>query len=286
MGDKLLIVAWDGLDHELIQRYDVDNVMLDNFGKIDNDSMMKKRSTSELYTSFITGTNYKIHGVTGINKFNARGKVLETVMPPKIRGGLPVTSIIYQKLWDLIGADKRKYEKKDLKTNTLFDVINDSKALNVPGYNPGFGWSANLKSHTLDELMYRDNPMKEAEKTVEMLFEKRWKRFQQVFDSGFNVVMSHFHYPDYIQHFHGTKDINFDEDKMRELYEEVDKYSERVKEYADMYGYDLLFMSDHGLPQGYEHNKNAFYSHNIEGEFVGDRPGITDFYTPIMDNYG
>ena len=265
--NQLLIVAWDGLDYELIQKFGLENIPLDNMGKIDNDTGIHTRSTSELYTSFITGDNYYTHGVTGINKFNKRGEILENIFPAHIRGGLPATRLIYNKLWDLIGADKRKYDKTDYDTSTLFDEIENSNALFIPGYNPGFGWAANLKSHTLDELMYKqspeytETPMIEGEKTVKMMFERRWNIFKDAFDDGeYELLMVHFHYPDYLQHFYGTKGLNYDEERLKKMYEYIDKKAGKIRKWADLYNYDVMFMSDHGLPENMEHNKQAFFS--------------------------
>lgn len=259
--NKLLVVAWDGLDYKLIKKFGLEHIPQDNIGEIDNNTGIDTRSTSELYTSFITGATHTKHGVTGINKFNDRGKVLEKVFPAKIRSILPGIKLIYNKLWDLTGADKRKYNKEDYKQNTLFDEIDESKALFVPGYNPGFGWSANLKSHTLDELMYKENPMQEAEKTVKMLFDHRWDSLKDVFDFGdYKLLMVHFHYPDYIQHFYGTKGLNYDEGVLKGMYNDIDHRAKKVKKWAELYGYDVLFISDHGLPKNLEHNKQAFYS--------------------------
>lgn len=296
--NKLLIVAWDGLDHNLIKDFDLEHIPLDEMGKIDNDTGIKTRSTSELYTSFITGKTFRTHGVTGINKFNKRGALLEKIFPKEIRAGLPATGLMYNKLWDILGADKRKYEKQDYDTETLFDVIEDSKAMYVPGYNPGFGWSANLKSHTLDELMYRENPLDEAEKTVEMMFERRWKGLQKAFDEDdYQLLMTHFHFPDYIQHFYGTKGLSYDEDRLKEMYERVDAKAKQIKTWANLYGYDVLFISDHGLPENFEHNKQAFYS--IQGDFSveeakeisrkeleGDGVAITSFSMEILNHLG
>lgn len=297
--NQLLIVAWDGLDHNLIDKFDLKHIPLETMGLIDNDMGINTRSTSELYTSFITGETWREHGVTGINKFNRRGEVLEKAFPKNIRGLLPGLDLIYNKLWDLSGADKRKYEKHDYNVDTLFDVVDNSRAMFVPGYNPGFGWSANLKSHTLDELMYRDEPLKEGEKTVDMMFNRRWNKFQQAFDEDdYSLLMVHFHFPDYIQHFYGARGISYDEDRLREMYERVDAKAKQVKQWADLYGYDLLFISDHGLPENMEHNKEAFYS--IQGDFdvvdskeiveghglENDGIPITMFYGEILEYLG
>lgn len=294
--NKVLVVAWDGLDYELIKKFNLEHIPLETMGCINNDTGINTRSTSELYTSFITGETWRTHGVTGINKFNERGKLLEKMFPMTIRAGLPATSLLYNKSWDLLGADKRKYEKQDYDTPTLFDDIKNSKAMFIPGYNPGFGWSANLKSHTLDELMYRKQPTDEAEKTVDMMFNRRWNKFKTVFDEDdYEFIMCHFHYPDYIQHFYGAKGLNYQEDVLKGLYKEIDKKAKQIKTWAKLYNYDLMFISDHGLPEDFEHNKQAFYS--IQGDIqITQDPSessngnegvpITDFYSEIKNYLG
>jgi hypothetical protein len=62
----MIVVGFDGLDKELIEDFDLENVKFAETGKINNADGVKKRSTSELFASFITGETHEVHGVTGL----------------------------------------------------------------------------------------------------------------------------------------------------------------------------------------------------------------------------
>jgi len=65
-----LIVAFDGLDIDLIRRYDCETFLeMDEFGTVDNNTGITTRYTSELFASFITGETHEKHGVTGLTKW-------------------------------------------------------------------------------------------------------------------------------------------------------------------------------------------------------------------------
>ncbi|MFB6199569.1 MAG: alkaline phosphatase family protein, partial [Candidatus Nanohaloarchaea archaeon] len=97
------------------------------------------------------------------------------------------------------------------------------------------------------------------------------------------LLMAHFHFVDIYQHHFGDKNLgNFDKDKLRKIYLEMDELAGEVKEKAEEQGYDhIIFMSDHGLPTETEHNKNAFYSSNKP--LFDEKPKIYDFYDKIKN---
>jgi predicted AlkP superfamily pyrophosphatase or phosphodiesterase len=96
--------------------------------------------------------------------------------------------------------------------------------------------------------------------------------------------MCHFHRVDQFQHYYGDESIGrFDQDKLLDLYRETDELASNIKQKALSAGYDcIIFMSDHGLPTEDQHNKQAFYSSNIE-LFGDDTPHITDFHDKILE---
>lgn len=64
-----LVVAFDGLDHHLINRYGCDALReMEEFGTFDNHTGIHSVATSELFASFITGKTHVDHGVTGLSK--------------------------------------------------------------------------------------------------------------------------------------------------------------------------------------------------------------------------
>lgn len=300
--NKLLIIAWDGLDHELVNEFDIQlhEDRLDIQGKIDNDTGVHTRSTSELFTTFITGEYHDKHGVTGLNKYNTRGELLEKLFPKHERYYKPVKSKIYNFLMHHTKADKRKYRKEDYKTETMFEEVKHSEAMFVPGYEPGHAWEANLKAHTLDELSHREDPIDATKQTIEMIFRKRLRLFEERISEDTpeyvlpDLLMVQFHYPDHIQHIHGVKELGLDKEILEKVYDRVERESQRLRELAESHGYEVMFMSDHGLPKKHHHNKNAMFSVsgnfaskiNLSEEFEEAEPRIGDWKEKILDYVG
>lgn len=67
---KVLVIAFDGLDKELIDKFQLNNVPQYEYGFIENRENIKEVKTSELFTSFITGLTWEEHGIQGIKKWN------------------------------------------------------------------------------------------------------------------------------------------------------------------------------------------------------------------------
>jgi hypothetical protein len=59
MENKTLIIAFDGLDYELIQEFGLETIPQREFGKIDNTTGITSIVTYELFASFITGKTWK-----------------------------------------------------------------------------------------------------------------------------------------------------------------------------------------------------------------------------------
>lgn len=94
--------------------------------------------------------------------------------------------------------------------------------------------------------------------------------------------MVHIFRPDLHQHCYGDPNLStYDENKLKNLYNETDELAERILEYFEEDYDKIIFMSDHGLPTETEHNENAFYSCNEE-LFHNKTPHITDFHDKIL----
>jgi predicted AlkP superfamily phosphohydrolase/phosphomutase len=72
MSKKVVVIAFDGLDKDLIEEFGLENLTQQEFGSIDNVSGMSSIKTSELFASFITGKNFENHGVKGIRKWDSQ----------------------------------------------------------------------------------------------------------------------------------------------------------------------------------------------------------------------
>lgn len=281
--EKVLVIAFDGLDHDLIQEYGCEALQQQEFGQIDNDTGITKRVTSELFASFITGETHEDHGVTGLNKFeNERLNTIEDrfggLLPMKKTKGLRYS--LYAAINSIGGGKKRTYRSEDLKATTLFEEIPGAISLNVPAYDRNawidMGPAAILEKHGIEAV----------ERHLEAEHEHRKRElFEQLGKHPAPLLMAHFHYPDTIQDiFHKFGEEQEEDGRIPDTYERMDRLAETIIEEAD--GYDtIIFMSDHGLPDQTEHNKRAFYSCNRE--LFPDRiPHITDFHDRILELIG
>lgn len=276
--DSVLVVAFDGLDYELIQRYNCTAFTeMAEFGTIDNDTGICQRKTSELFASFITGTTYEDHGVTGISTWT--NDTIETA--ESLIQRLPFsekTKGLRTALWENIvrfDAEKRMYRREDVACPTIFDRILDSKALFVPSYTTS--WLHVIRA-PLTPLQYGAT-LQETEQYYEREFQYRKKvLFEHLDQNARPLLMCHLHKPDVWQHLYASDGITH-ESKIRTLYREMNDLAETIRTRAS--GYDtVLFLSDHGLPTATEHNTNAFYSLNRDCGL--ETPHITDFYDRIF----
>ena len=284
MSEKVLVVAFDGLDRELIEEFNLENIKQEEFGPIDNQTGMKKIYTSELFASFITGTNWEKHGIEGLNKWkSSRGEILDRIVPQKLLETKRGMHRLRETLKSLLDAEETKYDKQDLKIDTLFEKIENSRPMFIPSYNPSTFWTIEAD---LRPLAYGKTPGETMNHydTREFRYrkEKLFSELENDFVPARDFLMMHFHRSDTFHHLYGDPEGNYDEEKLREMYREMDELAGEIKEKASAKGYNcIVFMSDHGLPAKIGHNENAFYSSN-EKLFPDSTPKITDFYDKIL----
>lgn len=270
---KTIIIALDGLDKELIEEFELKNVIQEEFGTIDNKTGMTEINTSELFASFITGENYEEHGVRGLRKWTNpkidkfERKVEGNKFFNKFKG---IRSAIFESI-NRLGAMQRKYRKEDLQCQTMFERVENSRAMNIPSYNPSPYW---MIGAGLKPLRYGYSPKKVEKLWDDKEYRDRKRKLFSELDSEVlpprNLLMCHIHRPDIHQHLYGDKFLSkevstYNKPKLKQMYQEIDKLAGEIKKKALKKGYDrIIFMSDHGLPTETEHNEEAFYSCNTE----------------------
>lgn len=275
--EKVLVVAFDGMDKELIESYGLENVSQKEFGSIENSAGIKERMTSELFASFITGTTHENHGVEGLStSLDWRDRFVEYIFPRWTIENIPGMF----RLKTLVRGDSQKertYTKSDLNEQTLFEKIELSLPLYVPSYNPDPIW------HT--GFPHKITPNFSEESWVDIT---RWHTearlnfgignqpaFFDVSKGFWEFIMLHLHDPD-----------SFQDTGLGNLEEEYDRLDRITEEILTEYeGWTIIFMSDHGRPDGRQHNENAFYSCNKE-LFGDETPHITDFHDTILELTG
>lgn len=281
------MVAFDGMDEELIREYNCENLLsLEEFGSIDNDSGMTSRVTSELFASFITGETHEEHGIKGlITTPEWKKKFVDLILHDYLVENVRGFNRLKEMFNALLGVDGRKYKRDDLECETIFEEIGASKALYVPSYNPEFNWVLGSPVAGLGKGYSFERVAEEARHDTGVRLRQGTATQPALMDiskSFWDFVMVHFHDPDTVQ------DIGVRGSQLKEDYERLDSIAgEIIEEFGDEF--EIIFMSDHGMIETkgkyWEHNKNAFYASTTE-LFSGKKPQITDFYDKIVSKIG
>lgn len=286
MTENVLVIAFDGLDKDLIEEFNLENIRQEEFGGIDNNTGMSSIKTSELFDSFITGKNYEHHGVKGIRKWTNPnvGKFQDFASKVPILSDKTneLRKAVLESL-NSLDAKKRKHRSIDLDADTIFEEISNSRAMLIPSYNPSVFWLSECDVAPLKFGSNREDTVTHYDsREFEHRKRKLFSEIENEIVSPRSFLMCHIHRSDFHQHMYGDRDAVFDKEKLRKLYFELDDFAEQIKRKALDSGYDkIIFMSDHGLPEGESHNLNAFYSCN-EQLFVDNKPKITDFYDKVL----
>jgi len=255
--DKILVVGFDGLDYKKIQKFECESLQQRSFGKLDTEGL--KLKTPSLWASMITGEHPEVHGIDRMLTFRGEevrkwDNRLLKVLKKFGYSGLHLRKF----LWYYIFESSILVPDKDfMKVDSMFEQVADSVALDIPGYSE-YPYIAG-KSYVTK--VTRKYPPISKQRVVRDMEAEHVYRKQQLFEhiGNHNLVMQHFHYPDWHQHLFFNN-----EKKDRELYEKMDELAGKVLEEVDE---DTLvvFCSDHGL-EGGGHRNEAFYSVNTELE--------------------
>lgn len=269
MTMRILILAYDGLDHDLVETLSLRNILQREHGKVDVPIVggIDDPSTPIVWTSFITGEPPGIHGVDmpqmwdneldGLRSFVRRYRGIHNILK-RLKVGYRVR--------DAVGAKPSFPSRKNIKVDTLFEVVKPSTALGVPVYNKNLEEVYPIG----DVVRARQDPeyLPVFEERVRGMFDEETEALFHAIEGEWRLLMAHFHITDLFGHaFWGTE-------KLATLYEEMDLLTKRVK--ARLRGDDLvLIISDHGMSK-LGHTKKGFYSFNVKIGLVD--PDIKDFF--------
>lgn len=273
MGD-VLVVAFDGLDRERIERYGVEAVMQDEFGEIDNSTGIQSIKTAELFASFITGETYEEHGVVGLKKEDRGGEQLFDRLLHAVPQGLKdrLNTDATQRLLERARPPSTFYRREDIQAETLFETVPGARDVNVPVYSRN---TYLHRKYTGFELGFGRAVVR---RDLEAEHAQRRKETFEAVEHGGTFVMAHFFYPDVCQHLYPD-----DEEEIKAMYHRMDELAGDIRQRADQFD-TVIFMSDHGLPTKDAHNENAFYSCNHD--LFDGTPHITDFHDRILELVG
>lgn len=269
---KVLVVSFDGMDYDLINKFELEHVKQEEFGRIDNDTGVKVRVTSELFASFLTGETWEEHGIIGLKTYPNKyiSKIEDFNKHKPFRKTIGLREKLYKNL-PFLDARKRKVVKEDYEQETFLDKVEKSEDIGVRAYSKGYSGNTLeiLEEFGIEESIKENRRLEKA---------KERELFEEIENGDADVVMAHFHFADSAQHKYweiGKKE------KVKQIYRELDELAGRIKKEADGKYELIIFMSDHGLPTENAHNKNAFYSLNKK---LGlEKPHITDFHDIILE---
>lgn len=274
---KVFILGLDGLEYDIIDKGKFPHLKQDEYGKTDL-SDFESLSTPILWSSFITGSSPKEHGVPAelAPPFYARfvGWLNDLSRKLGLTGDWKWKIVEAIGLKEKIGHSKEDFGSKG--AETIFDKIEKSIPLWIPAYNPFLKKTELSVPKVLEEPELRP----EYENVVWKNFQrKRGKMFRAMKEDDWNLMMAYFDFTDRLGHVYGGNRF-----KMLETYAIADKLAEEVLKRLDSDEVFLLIVSDHGMkPAGRfgKHSNHGFWSSN-RSLHVED-PTIMDFHDIILD---
>ncbi|MDY6778277.1 MAG: alkaline phosphatase family protein, partial [Candidatus Nanohaloarchaea archaeon] len=203
--DRIIIIAFDGLDHEKIQQYGCQNVMQEEFGRTDLSDM--PMVTGPLWSSFITGVYPDEHGVHKTMNWTHQGiQRFENLVHgnPLFSFWKGIRWTVFRNL-DFLNAEVLGAYRDNLQVDTtIFEDIEPSIAVNVPGYSINTA----LTRIRIAKALGRDAPLPKdvMERDIDAEFMKRKEETFEALEDDFALMMSHLHKPDFMQHLYGFDD--------------------------------------------------------------------------------
>jgi len=268
MDRRVLILALDGLEYDLVIRWRLRNLMQVRYGvfKSDISPHFKKPHTPMLWASFITGKDPKEHGVDEWWRWNPLLEKIRWLPPFKwIKGK--------RRLLEKLGI-KPKPSLKTLNIETIFDIVKPSIAIDVPT------WSMDVSKRfrMIESIM---------KKNVDALIENVWKRHREKVEELYNsldkewrLLMVWFDIADILGHVC----ISMCRPQLLKCYLELDRLVKNLRDRLDSDTF-ILVVSDHGMkpmPDGTgDHSEYGFWSINRDYSWFNPQR-ITDFYHLIL----
>jgi hypothetical protein len=196
--------------------------------------------------------------------------------------------INFYDLMRIKGFSQVKVHRLQLDNPTIFDKVENSRSMFVSSLDRRWFWEMGIQMQPMEEGFSKEEALQYYnDHNYEVKKRKLMSDISNEIFSPRNLLMAHFHRPDFDHHLYHDPDLGVENREWIErTYRKLDKDAGNIKNAALDVGYDtIIFISDHGLPTLHEHNENAFYSCNHE-LFGDDTPHITDFHDKILELTG
>lgn len=283
---KVLIIALDGLEYSLVEKFDFRNLKQVEYGKTRLSGMFSTITTPTIWASFITGEPPEVHGIVG-RGMKWENVVLEMLTDLSVKVGLDRIKGKAE-IFRTLGFKKTRGDlwyltPKDKGLKTIFDYAKNPVVVQVPAYN-------RFIDEELSDLLRRSFESDEARALLE---KSLWQDFEKVREEALqlleqkessNLFMFYWYQTDWFGHV-WIGDVNM----MWKVYARCDLLVEELKDAVGKETF-VLVVSDHGMYHSGsnvhkwkfgEHTDYAFYSSNISLNL--DNPLITDFKDIILD---
>ena len=299
MGDgmKVLILGFDGLEHRFVEKWKLDSLKQDRFGKVGIPEECFKEAidpfgnrtyepwTPYVWSSIVTGKTPDVVGISLKNVQRWQNTMLQTLRGLSERIGLTrhkATRFFFDgrgKALERIGFRKEHFNlMENSKVPTIFHAAKNPETINVPlvyqarkNLQDEEHWKLKLKGEGLEEM--RKHAWKDfkriSKKTLETVKKGDW-----------DLMMSYVRFLDTIG------ELSFGSFKeMFKAYSASNHYAKQVRD-AVSDNVACLIVSDHGMrrlgkTKYGSHSDYAFYSLNIETDW---KPlMVTDFYKKIVE---
>lgn len=285
---KVFVLAIDALEHDLVEKFRLNNLKQTEYGKIDVSGFRSYHPSSLLCTpliwaSFISGVMPDKHKVSDYYRWNSNflqrmSKVSKELGLTKIVGKLGFLSFLDAKIRPFGHTDWRKTGLR-----TIFDYASNPIALGVPTYSYDEQIMRNKK--LIKYVLEKRITEKEFEKIVMKTYQERCRIAFSLLDQDWDLFMLYIHgISDLFGHlfFGDTK-------RMLKAYLELNYLAGRIKKRIKG-GVLFLIVSDHGMvnlgtfgkhkSKKYgEHSNHGFYSINTRLDL--QNPMITNFFGVI-----
>ena len=247
---KVLVVIFGGMDHQYLSKLDCKNLKQAEWGKVVVDGLWQERDVATQITAqLITGKTWQENGVNERKKSTVsyRKKWVQT-LEEKFLKNVSLAARTRKKIYAAMGwADifSREFLKPDLKAPCLFDLVENSKAVYVPAYNPEPSWA--LDRNILDPQHFPDLGVEGALDLLEKNYYWRRKRFMEALnEEPYQLLVGQFQYIDSSQHLYLAYSEPERPDLVEKAYWRMDKFAGEILAKAEGRYDRVLFISDNG----------------------------------------
>lgn len=287
---KIVVVIFGGLDHKFLSQWDCKNLKQAEWGKVQVDKLWNDRDVATQITAqLLTGKTWEENGVNERKKvtYQYSNKVvrwLEETAFSGVKKARDRRHALYQLLGAKVRSTSREFLKNDLTCPCLFDLIDNSKAVYVPAYNPEPTWA--LDRNILDPRRYPELGVEGALDLLEKHYQWRRKRFMDALsnEQPFQLLMGQFQYIDSTQHLYLSYHKEDRMDKVEEAYWRMDHFAGEILALAKGKYDRVLFISDNGAAQKIDyqptHHNRPFYS--ISEPLGLTKTNLRDFFHHIL----